>query len=502
MRLPRFDATTAPTGTGLVRADPRAQTDVGDAQFRGLQAFGGAIQGVGGVAAKAAKARQALDDQAAMGEINKRAIDALNEGIGTYRNFDPLVGNTTPLNPKDYYDGQKAVNFNVPKKIEFRDLTQKGFEEKIDSLAKVIKDPKRQQSWKNSQKINAFGVFTELGNEKLQELHEALIIGNATNAAENGDIETSNEWIDIAEKHGLIGPKRAAAERDKNEALMVRAVIENIKPDLIAAIEENNDKKDGLAVLDSRLSELTENGILTAAEGADADKVLGDWIDSFVQGRIKQAKETQNAITRSSYQDLSGQIVGGSLSFDDIGNSNLLKVDKELWQGYIMGSYKDSPTENTPKGHDISFNAVFDVATLQISPKDGYDALLQARFTDRTITDEQFEWGVDKIENPYSKDTLENLNMVTNSNLQDFNRWLSRDKARNQNVNESLVAWVDQQIEDGKMPTKKEMYAMSSQFRVGDDRWYDMGQVIERGGKDWEIVGFDEDGEPVVEEVR
>ncbi len=223
MRLPRFDATTAPTGTGLVRADPRAQTDVGDAQFRGLQAFGGAIQGVGGVAAKAAKARQALDDQAAKGEADRRAIDALDEALDTYKNFDPLVGNTVPINPEDYYDPDKFLNFDNPKKAEFLDLTYKPFEEKIKGMSKVFKDPKARQAWENSQLTGGYQDLTDAGNRKQQEAHEALIIGNATNAAENGDIETSNEWIDIAEKHGLIGPKRAAAERDKNEKVAVTA---------------------------------------------------------------------------------------------------------------------------------------------------------------------------------------------------------------------------------------------------------------------------------------
>lgn len=223
MRLPRFDATTAPTGTGLVRADPRAQTDVGDAQFRGLQAFGAGLQAAGGSVAQIAAQRKALDDQAAKGEADRRAIDALSEGLDTYKNFDPQVGNTLPTNPKDYYDGDKLLNFDNPKKAEFRDLTFKDFEEKIKNLSKAIKDPKARQAWENSQLVGGFQDFTDAGNRKHQEYQEAMILGNATNAAENGDIETSNEWIDIAEKHGLIGPKRAAAERDKNEKVAVTA---------------------------------------------------------------------------------------------------------------------------------------------------------------------------------------------------------------------------------------------------------------------------------------
>jgi hypothetical protein len=72
----------------------------------------------------------------------------------------------------------------------------------------------------------------------------------------------------------------------------------------------------------------------------------------------------------------------------------------------------------------------------------------------------------------------------------------------NKKVNEALISWVDEQIEKEKIPTKKEMYAMSSAFRAGGGQPYDIGAVIEQGGRQWEIVGFDEDGEPLVELIE
>jgi len=249
MKLPVVDAQTAVTGTGLVRADPRALTDVGDAQFRGLQAVGSVLQSVGGLAGreaqrrkkqeeKAVKDRRALDDQARIGEANKRAIDAFDEGLDNYKNFDPQVGNTLPNNPKDYYDGDKLLNFDNPKKIEFRDLTQKDYNEKILNLSKAIEDPKTRQAWINSQSLNGFKAFTDAGNEKHQDYHEALILGNATSAAQNGDIETSNEWIDLAEDKGLIGPKRAAKLRTDNAGLAADAVIDFVAGNAFAVWEQ------------------------------------------------------------------------------------------------------------------------------------------------------------------------------------------------------------------------------------------------------------------------
>jgi len=57
-------------------------------------------------------------------------------------------------------------------------------------------------------------------------------------------------------------------------------------------------------------------------------------------------------------------------------------------------------------------------------------------------------------------------------------------------------------VKKEKTPSKKEMFAMSSAFRAGGGQPYDIGATIERGGQEWEIVGFDEDGEPLVELIE
>ncbi len=282
--------------------------------------------------------------------------------------------------------------------------------------------------------------------------------------------------------------------------------IESIKPDLIDAISINNKSEDGYKVLDAATAQLVKDGILTKPEAAETNKRLGDWIDNYVSGRIKAAKDADKLTTMQSYQELSKPILKGELTYDDIDNSGLRETrrsgesvsDAERWRKYIKGSYKDAPTKNAPEGHTVSFAAVYDVITLQLSPKEGYDVLLEARFNDGSITNEQFEWAVGKIENPYSRHVLEDVNATLKSNLEDFNRFFTADDERNKKVNEALLSWVDAQE---KPPSKKEMFAMSSAFRAGGGQPYDIGAVIERGGREWEIVGFDNDGEPLVEEI-
>lgn len=283
--------------------------------------------------------------------------------------------------------------------------------------------------------------------------------------------------------------------------------VENIKPLMVIAIKANG-KQAGLEVLNESLKKLVSDGVLTAAEGAQTDKILGDWVDNFVAGRISQAGNAAKLTTQQSYLELTEKILDrgdGKLNFNDIEQSKLLKADKDKWQAYIKGSYKEPPTENTPTGLDNAFTAVFNAATLQQSPQEAMDGLLEARFVKSSITEEQFEWGMNKIQNPYPKKVLHDLQAVLKSNNDDFNRWLRFDKERNKTVNELLIDWVDNFLEQDKLipfDFRKQMVAQSSQFRVGDDRWYDIGQVIELGGREWEVVGFDETGEPLMEEVE
>jgi hypothetical protein len=334
-------------------------------------------------------------------------------------------------------------------------------------------------------------IMTEQQKEAKEKFDEMSVIRYGSD--EDGQRVAQAEW-----NKWVAAGQKAAAEN----------TIENIKPLLISAIEAG-DKADGYEALNKILPKLVKSGVLTEAESAEANKKLGDWMDNYVAGRFEQAKEAAKLTTHQSYIDLIPKLLNDALApqrYDLVDQSKLLKADKELWYKYIKGSYKDSPIESTPTGHTASVGAVFAAAILEVSPKEAYDELLQARFVDRSITDEQFKWAVDKIEKPYPKHLIEDIRATFNSNLEDYNRWFSfNDKKRNQKVNEQLLAWVDKLIEQDKVPIfdfKKKMYAMSSQFRVGDDRWYDIGQIIRRGGIDWEVVGFDEDGEPVVEEVR
>jgi len=231
VKLPKYIATTPPPReTGLARAqDIGALTRTGGAEYEAIAGAGKAIQQTANIGTQIYMNRQALDDQVTMGKISTRAIDAIAEATNAIGMFDPSIGDALPDDPKNYYDGTKVNRFDSPQKEAFINTTYKDDEAKILNLAKGIKNPKTRQAWINSQLPEAYKRITAAANAKLNDYQEEIILGNAKTAASNGDVETANKWIEIAEKRGLIGPKKAAAWNKMCNKVRNEALIDNYR---------------------------------------------------------------------------------------------------------------------------------------------------------------------------------------------------------------------------------------------------------------------------------
>ncbi len=466
---------------------------------KGLQAIGGAVSGIGRQLAARDEAEREVQEQ--IEKRQREVIDILgkNAALSQRRQGVTDIANFKELNrgdPDTWTEGVQEIAKRMAKDLADTEMSDE---------ARLIADAQL-ELWRQEQtKIVAGAALVQSAEDALDATKAAYI--GALESGDPEDIEEARQnlfsildkTVDDAERDNTI----KELEKFGHEKRVIR-LMDNIKPTLVDAIKLD-DKQSGIAALDTITQQLVDEGQWTEVEAVQANKVLGDWIDNYVAGREKRADDAVKLTTIETYQELSDPIVGGLLTYDDIDKSNLLKPDKEKWFKYIKGSYGKIPTENTSDGHTASFNAVFDAATLQASPQEAYDALLELRFNDKTITNEQFKWGVGKIENPYPVDIFEDLQSILKSNSEDFNRLFKRDKDRNKEVNESLIAWLDRLIEKDQVPAfdlKKKMFAISSQFRVGDNRLIDIGQTVERGGVEWEVIGFDEAGEPLVEEVR
>ena len=462
--------------------------------------------------------------------IEARGLGALGRGIGNLANVVSEIDRRNKAND-DIIASDRAGQERVAAQAELKSFMDENRDPSLwaaeaQRLANLTKDSFSKRTFNDKTRSQresifqggwerSFVVSAQLG-ESIAKGKQSVVLATNTfinDFASGRPTDISEENLDAA-LLAELGTKEIAEIKKAEivaDATKVRSksAVENIKPELIRAIEENGKKEDGIELLNASTKELVDSGILTKAQGAEANKVLGDWMDNYVSGRIQQGKTARKELTQETYQSLMPTLLDptqAQLRFGLVEQSALSVEDKKKWNSYVKGSYRDAPTQNTPEGHTVSWNAVYDAATLALSPQEAYDVLLTERFGKKqNITDEQFNWAVDKIQNPYPKEMIENIRTTIKSNLEDFNRFFSLDNERNKTVNESLLAWVDELIKQDKVPLfdfKKKMYAMSSQFRVGDDRWYDIGQTIKRGGREWEVVGFDSDGEPLVEEVE
>ncbi len=221
MRLPTFRASTAPPReTGLVRADPRALTNTGDAEFRAIAGAGRAIQDVGGLAGDAAIKRKNLDNEAAAGRADARSGDALKEATDAVNGMDLSLNSVLPDDPKKYYSGETGdlLEFPTEDTIKNREEAIAIYNGRINTLSKAMgfRGEKARMAWKAGKENFGREHITKAYNAKQTEYQTELFLGNARNAAANGDMEVSEQWIKLAEDNGLIGPKKAAVELDKN----------------------------------------------------------------------------------------------------------------------------------------------------------------------------------------------------------------------------------------------------------------------------------------------
>jgi len=291
MKLPRYTATIAPPKeTGLVRAqDTGALTDVGSAEFRAIEGAGRAIQQTAGIGFQVYMDRQALDDLQKMGEISIKAQESEKLGIDEIGLIDIQESRPLPNDP-DYYKGDK-----IPDSISWAKSNEKVFadhKKRILDLATPIKNPKTRQKWINSQLIRGADSFGRVSRAKYDEYQQATFLGYAKDAASNGDIETANKWIDIAEKYGLIGPKKAAAERDKNiENYIVGLYRKGNHDEARKALEASSLDSKQKEILDDEIDSDERNSLTQAGLAIEQkDDAIGAGFLDLLTNKLDPAK--------------------------------------------------------------------------------------------------------------------------------------------------------------------------------------------------------------------
>jgi len=387
----------------------------------------------------------------AIAEGQSQASTAAVKASSTIKEmYAGLKANNDPSTYKDVYNKtvESLKDFSPESKIG-----QKSYNEFLE---------RSMPQWESTVEIE--------GLQKTQANIEADYITNWSSAVAQKDLALSEELTNIAESTGVLTPQEAANQRLKGQASIEKAIkgdsIESIKPLLVEAVTLG-EKQDGLDVIGGSLNNLVKNGVLNKAEAAEADKILGDWLDNYTSGRKQKAKAAIRKTTTESYEEMLPLLIDPSVAqerYQMVESSKMPKDAKEEWNKYIQGSYKEPPEATTRDGKQVANNAVYDANTLVLSPTEAYDVLMEARFIDRTITNEQYERSIERIQNPYPADTNEALRSASkriNDSIQNKgpNYYTSqKDKERIVKAIDALEAWVSRQIGLGNYPTQEDIY--------------------------------------------
>ncbi len=248
MKLPRFISSTSVRETGLVRAqDIGALTNVGDAEFRAIQQAGQAIGHVSDVGFRAFMSRQALDDDIKMGEASVKVKEAEGLEITAIQSRNFIAEETRPDDP-EYWKG--GAGYDVFEKMAGIKAAQASYRSKITKLSSVIKNPNTRKQWENQQLNTGYTNIEKAYNAKHDDYQRTKILGNAETSAANGDIDLSNQWIDIALKHGLVTHAKSVAERKKNKELFADELINDVSNQAFAIWQETGDISDALEIIE------------------------------------------------------------------------------------------------------------------------------------------------------------------------------------------------------------------------------------------------------------
>jgi hypothetical protein len=327
-------------------------------------------------------------------------------------------------------------------------------------------------------------------------------------ASTDGSKESIAEYKKLVNENIFDPEKKDAAIAKLDEAIGQR-YYGKILDEAVSLVEVDADGNVSDGDIKNASSHIQNSNLSTP----DKLKMLNQ-IEGYVSGQVDKAKQTKKQNTRQSYQGLNQKIVAGTLDATDqnaLAYEDVLNIpstvmsndDKEKWlgtydengkeikKGYIQGMYAPKPTETSYDSYSMATQTVNDVAHLQVSPTDAYDKLLTARFVDMSITQKDFDWAMDKIDNPYPKVIADPLEQTVKANKAKhgfhddpfYSAWRvsDKDKEVEQDVNTKLYEWVDNEIKNDRQPTQKEMEQQSQYFQYGNRALVELGQVVNRG---------------------
>lgn len=244
----------------------------------------------------------------------------------------------------------------------------------------------------------------------------------------------------------------------KEAEFQKKATERRVKEQLVGVLGDKLDKTKGYEYLDA----LTKDGIINI----DQNKEIGDWMDSYVAGRISKQKTTAYEKKNENLNNLGKLFTTNDVMPDDIKNAGFSEETEMKMLGYLKVANEKPNPKGTSDGFNIAAQTVAKVSTGEIATDEAYTALYEERYGNQSISNEQFLWGIDKIKNKYPKYLAAELKTTIENNNQNYN-YNTRFGGSKENLetNQQLIEMVDRKLKEGQEVTGQDLAGWSARIR-------------------------------------
>jgi hypothetical protein len=486
--MPEFDISYSQSLPNVVQ-QPRASMNMDS----GAGLIGQAVANLGATAFKIGEQKKAEQEQLAKKEYEYKVYGETENGKIAVMEFDAetdkmLQGITDP-------DEIKAVS-------------EKRFQDRGSLYTKFATTPESQRDLDFYTRKTAVQEAEKLEATRFARQQDRAYIGFDSmynQMAKEGGFAAMPLKVQDAFNKGVITEKEYARRMAEVPELQHKWNYNRVRELSQAEVMATGKKEDGYRII----NQAQEFGVLTAED----NKILGDSLDSFWEGRLHKGKQEQYTATLQSYDELTNKIRGvnpdNRLTYEAIYNSPMLKADKEKWAEYIKTQYKDPPKATKLDGQKSLVNAVFQANNTELSEQEALDLILNARYTDESVTDIDLAWAADRIKNPYPKHLIPEISAVIKDSEKEikgpfgyFSYHTAASREKTARVTSGLLAWVDKELKAGREPNQEDMYAKARTLQYGVSTSYTIGDTLDANGKVFTVIGYYPDGEPAFEEVK
>ncbi len=220
-------------------------------------------------------------------------------------------------------------------------------------------------------------------------------------------------------------------------------------------------------------------------------------IDILEKRTKSKSQDINHELDMKVNEDFLSKVMNKNLLPDEIAGSRLDRGDPALfgaqafiepdilnqqaWMDYSKASVEAPPKKSTPSGIDTMTGVVLDWSKKKLFKEAAYRRLLDVRYKNKAITDNDFQWAIDKIENPYPQHLVPDIEAMIETNKQavqsviggwfDRRRETEEEQEEIKQLNQNLLEWIDKKLKDEKEPTRQEIYQRSVQLRIqGEER--------------------------------